>query len=161
MRRPPMPEHGCMKQIVPVLATVLAFLGSCCVSHAGTASASFKVSVRMLHSDRVEVLSEPPELEITGHDIARGYVEVMQPVVLSVATSSPSFTLVLARVGAHVRAVHVRGLPDDVRFTSDSVVVWPASARSEKLELRVVFQLAPGLEPGKYPWALRASNLAL
>ena len=156
-----MREHGFVQRpsFLLVLALVLLFLAG--QSRAGTASASLKITVRVVHVHQVQVLSQPADFEVTERDIARGYVDVPSPMVVSVVTDSPSFKLVLARTGAHVRGVRVEGLPEEVRFTSDAAVVWQATARAQTLQLRVQFDLAPGLTPGKYPWALMATSLAL
>jgi hypothetical protein len=154
-------EHAGMKRALPVVSLVLVLLAYVGASRAGTASTSLTIAVRILHFSKIQVLSQPPDFEVTEQHIASGYVDVPLPMVVSVATNSPTFTIVLTKAGGHVQRVQVEGLAERVRFTSDSAVVWQATSMAETLRLRVRFELAPGLTPGKYPWALLVSSLAL
>ncbi len=55
---------------------------------AGSASAPMHVSVNVMARAIVTVDSVPAAVEVTGSDIARGYVDVIAPVVIRVRTNS-------------------------------------------------------------------------
>lgn len=144
-------------------SVVLALLAAACLpSHSGgSQSAPLMITVRVVEFTRVRVLSQPQVLEITALDVARGYVEPREPLLIEVETNAPAYTMVLSKAGEHVRGVEVAGLGTQLRFQSDTTVTRKPGARQETLQLRVRFALDRELGPGTYPWALQLSTMTM
>jgi hypothetical protein len=118
----------------------------------------FAVSATVRAVANIELRSAPTELEISGADLKRGFIEVVQPTQLTVRSNSPSgFALEVLTVAPMVSSMNIQGLNSDLALGADGGTIvqrWQRPAVTN-LSLRFRFTLAPGLVAGSYPWPVR------
>jgi hypothetical protein len=121
----------------------------------------FSVSVTVRAVANMEIKSAPAGLEISGTDLQRGFIDVSQPMQLTVRSNSASgFALdVLTVASPMVSSMVVEGLNSDLALGADggTIVQRWEHPQAVNLSLRFRFALAPGLAAGNYPWPLRLS----
>jgi hypothetical protein len=107
----------------------------------------------------LRVLSQTA-MSITSEDVQRGYVEVSEPQEIVVTCNlRQEYMLRLEIILPHIRRATVstgRASADSRSFGTEGLS-WPqpptspATSKSD-LQIRYRFDLAPGLQPGNYPW---------
>jgi hypothetical protein len=144
-----------------------AFLGLALLAGAGCAQADgasvpMQVTAVVRQFFRLQVVSQPQVIQVSQRDVARGYVDVPEPVRLAVeSNSSNGYAIQFARHGDEFRAAQVQGLGQEVEVDSQAAMHWKPAARRETLEFRFRLRLAPQLRPGEYPWPIQVSMSAV
>ena len=119
----------------------------------------FSVSVTVRAVANMEIQSAPHELTVSSADLERGFIDVVQPTQLIVRSNSPNgFALdVMTVASPMVSSMVVEGLNSDLALGAEggTVVQRWEHPQAVNLSLRFRFALAPGLQPGEYPWPLR------
>ncbi|WP_167772832.1 hypothetical protein [Ramlibacter humi] len=121
------------------------------------ADASQLLTVRAVVMGRttVQVHDAPARLEVTARDVERGYVDARQPVTVAVHSNVPSGVMLQFLCAGEVA---VQAMVDGARAGAPMVLAWQRQPR--QLVMHVRFVLAPGAQPGSYPWPLRVSAAA-
>lgn len=143
----------------------IALMVAAGVSGSGVSGASARdvhsaltVSVTVRAVANIELQSAPTGLEITGADLKRGYIDVVQPTQLTVRSNSPSgFALEVLTITPMLASMIVAGLNDDLALGADggTIVQRWQKPQAVNLSLKFRFALAPGLVAGTYPWPVR------
>jgi hypothetical protein len=119
----------------------------------------FSVGVTVRAVANMEIKSAPAGLTVSSADLERGFIDVTQPMQLTVRSNSPSgFALdVLTVATPMVSSMVVEGLNSDLAMGADggTIVQRWEHPRAVNLSLKFRFALTPGLAPGEYPWPLR------
>lgn len=162
MTLPPMGSFDAleMKRPISCIATVVAaclVMGAAQPVGAGERSAQMAVGATVLASTRIDAESSPQQLEVSAADLARGYVEVLgatqlvitntdrRGYLLSVWPQVQVFSSVTVRNGDIRAELAAHGGEIFERRWGQKIFV--------ALDFR--FVLAPGVEPGVYPWPVR------
>jgi len=147
-----------MKRLAEVLL-LLAAVPS--VAAAGETRASFLVSATVLARASLETVSQPAMLEVSGDDVARGYLDVAA--AYRVSSNDPSGYMVrLAPRTGLTRSVEVAGLATSIVMTDQVVeVIQPAARRPQRLDLRFRLVLAENAVPGTYAMPVQVSVATL
>jgi hypothetical protein len=137
-------------------AALLLAVGVGCVlpsqAPAQSAAARQRVEVRV-HVPalaQLRVLSQPAWMDITEADVARGYVEVGEPVELEVVGNlRHGVPLAFVPLDGQVLAAH----PTPHRALMDG-----AGLRREVVRVRLRFDLAAGARAGRHAWPVQVSS---
>ncbi|MDP9090399.1 MAG: hypothetical protein M3O26_16855 [Pseudomonadota bacterium] len=120
--------------------------------------ADLNVSVTVRAIAKIETQSAPAGLPISDADLQRGFIDVVQPTILTVRSNSPSgFSLEVLTVAPVLSAMRVVGLTSDLMLGAEGGTIikrWQ-KPQSVDLSLKFRFTLAPGLRAGDYPWPVR------
>jgi hypothetical protein len=119
-------------------------------------SFSVGATVRAVADIRQE--SSPTGLNITGADLQRGYIDVVQPTLLTVHSNSPNgFALDVLTVAPMLSSMLIEGLNTDLSLGAEGGTIVQRWQKPEtvNLSLKFRFMLVPGLVAGSYPWPLR------
>jgi hypothetical protein len=142
---------------VPRIAFAAAALALSAPPAARADSHRIEVRAVVARVASVSALRTPAQVVVTADDVARGYVEIAQPVEVGIRTNDPSGVVLGFELGSPlVRAVHFDG--EDLRLSvaagAAAVRVPTAGAglRSRTLRLRTRLELAPGARPGVIAW---------
>lgn len=144
------------------LAGLVALAGlATSLAHANSQT-ELKLTVLIRKHASLQVLSQPSSIQITGADVARGYVEVATPVQVAVKSNTEQgYLLVFDNQGDFFRQARVRGLPTDVQLgTSGGAVAQRASGRGMSqvtLALAFRFELSQAAREGVYAWPMQLS----
>ncbi len=126
---------------------------------AETARARIAVSVTVIRPATVQSASLPSELEISGADIRRGYVEWRPATQLTVGNNNPvGFVLDVlptARIFSQVEISASGERRATLGADGGRIVGWRGSGAGDPLLLTFRFKLQPDIAPGRYPWPLR------
>ena len=140
--------------LAAVFATAPAVLGE-------SPSARMNVSVQVVARAAVTVDSVP-EIEITAADLARGYVDVAQPLQFRVRTNSRAGCLLqVTRLDESFSAVELSFGNTLMTVAHESWIVRPYVPGGESVSASVRVRLAPGAMPGRHPLPLALSASAL
>ena len=136
-----------------------AFLVPAIPARAGMVSASLSVSVVVPARALLSVESQPPGLEITEEDVARGWVEP-PPSSVRVRTNSPNgWLLEFEPLHDPYRSLLVTGLGSTAQVGGAGG--WLAQPYTGKTvvtaELRYRIVLSKDARPGVYPWPVALS----
>ena len=107
---------------------------------------------------KIELRSAPSDLEISGADLKRGFIDVTQPTQLTVRSNSPSgFALEVMTVAPMLSSMNIQGLNSDLALGADGGTIVQRWQKPQvvNLSLKFRFTLAPGLIAGDYPWPVR------
>jgi hypothetical protein len=118
----------------------------------------FSVSTTVRAVANIELQSAPAGLEISGADLKRGFIDVIQPTQLTVRSNSPSgFALEVLTVTPMLSSMIVEGLDSDLALGAEggTIVQRWQKPQAVNLSLKFRFTLAPGLVAGTYPWPVR------
>ena len=119
---------------------------------------NFSVSATVRAVANLELQSAPTGLEISGADLQRGFIDVLQPTQLTVRSNSASgFALEVLTVAPMLSSMIIEGLDSDLTLGADggTIVQRWQKPRLVNLSLKFRFTLAPGLIAGSYPWPVR------
>jgi hypothetical protein len=139
------------------LAATLLGLCASATLNAGESHATLNVSITVPPITRLEVLSQASTLQITAEDRQRGYVEVSEPMRLSVYSNDRNgFALVVLPMSPLIRAIAVRGMGAEVVLGATGGRIVERWDRPQATALALTFRLAlaPGAVPGVYTWPL-------
>ena len=106
----------------------------------------------------IELQSAPAGLDISAADLRRGYIEVMQPIQVTVHSNSPNgYALEVLTVAPVLTSMIVEGLNSELALGAEggTVVQRWQKPQAVNLSLKFRFELAPGLSAGSYPWPVR------
>ena len=146
-------------------AAALCMLPTALSHAAGAAEGQMMVTARVLKYLRLQVVSQPPTVDITAADIARGWMEVPQRMQITVESNAPEgYALALANHSTAIRLVKVSGLGPELQLSTESTAFRQASTRGmarDVLGLGFRFDLAPGAQPGPHAWPIQVSVLPL
>jgi len=116
------------------------------------------VSVIVRPVAHIELQSAPAGLDISAADLRRGYIEVMQPIQVTVRSNSPNgYALEVLTVAPVLTSMIVEGLNSELALGAEggTVVQRWQKPQAVNLSLKFRFELAPGLSAGSYPWPVR------
>jgi hypothetical protein len=137
--------------LAPLLIAALA--------HAGTARARIGVSVMVVRPATMRSESTPSELAISAADIKRGYLEQRHATEVFVENNSAvAFAIDVvpaARLFSQVQISASGGKRATFGPDGGQLVGWLGGRSPDPLVLDFRLKLAPGTEPGHYPWPLR------
>lgn len=129
--------------------------------HAESVSAPMNVSAQVL-ARAVVTVDSMPEVEITAADIARGYVDLAQPVQFRVRTNSRSGCLLqVAKTDETFAAVELAFGNTSMTVGQESWIARPYVAGGESVTASVRIRLAPGASLGRHALPLAFSASAL
>ena len=118
----------------------------------------FSVSVIVRPVAHIELQSAPAGLDISAADLRRGYIEVMQPIQVTVRSNSPNgYALEVLTVAPVLTSMIVEGLNSELALGAEggTVVQRWQKPQAVNLSLKFRFELAPGPSAGSYPWPVR------
>jgi hypothetical protein len=119
------------------------------------------VSATVLARASLETVSQPAMLEVSGDDVARGYLDVAAAYRVSSNDPSGYMVRLAPRIGL-TRSVEVAGLSTPIVMTDQSVeVIQPAALRPQRLDLRFRLVLAENAVPGTYAMPVQVSVATL
>ena len=131
---------------------------------AGQGSALLGVHAQVPPRAVMQVDYEPPTLELTASDVARGYIEVGRGSRLRVTSNSPTGFAIDVRPRLNIFAsvtIHASGLDALVGPDGGTVVARGRRGRQIATDLSYRFTLPEHIAPGSYPWPLALSVRAL
>ena len=117
---------------------------------AETRTAQMTVSVTVIARAVVDVEQMPAAIEVTADDVARGYVEVKEPMVIRVRTNSRSGYMLHADKRDETFSAVELSLPG-ASMTISSHESWiqrPYVRGGDAIPVRAVLRLAPGTTAG-------------
>ena len=138
----------------------IALIAAASVTAAGARDthSGFAVSATVRAVANIELRSAPTDLEISGADLRRGFIDVVQPTQLTVRSNSPAgFALEVLTVAPMLSSMNIQGLNSDLALGADGGTIVQRWQKPEviNLSLKFRFTLAPGLVAGNYPWPVR------
>jgi hypothetical protein len=145
---------------IAVIAISVACAASAPAAAHAAGHATLHVSATVLKRASLQLLSQPSRVVITDADIARGYVDVSDPLQLAIICNSASgYLLDFATVTDFAQNISIRGLANEVQLSpAGGLVARPASAPDvtrETLTLSFRFVLSRSVQPGIYHWPVR------
>jgi hypothetical protein len=132
------------------------------MAHARETQARLAVTATVSPVVRIEAESVPRAFDVSAADIAKGYVDVIEPVRVRVHSNGPGYALDVVTVAPLISAMIIRGPGGEQRLGGEGgtwVERWAAAAMPHAgtaetvMHLRLI--LAPNLAAGRYPWPLR------
>ena len=138
----------------------IALIVAASVTAAGArdAHSNLSVSATVRAIANIERQSAPTALQISGADLQRGFIDVVQPTQLTVRSNSPrGFALEVLTVAPMLSSMTIEGLNSDLSLGADggTIVQRWQKPQAVNLSLKFRFTLAPGLTAGDYPWPVR------
>lgn len=127
---------------------------------AGSTSALMSVRVQVQARTLLNVESQPPSLDLTEADLARGYVEVPAAARIRVRSNDPNGYLLDFEVAAGpFTAIEVTGLGPAAQISATGGWLAQPFAGTQPVtsELTYRFLLAGNVRPGTYPWPVSLS----
>lgn len=145
------------------LAWVVAAMTACAAlglpAAALAATGSMGVTAHVRAWTRVETTGAPAVLAVTAQDVERGWVDVREPVVLTVRSNAQRGPALVVFTGGNlVRQSVLTGFSDPVSFgPAQATIQLPPQRPVEQVryQLQVRLQLAAGVAPGEYAFPLR------
>lgn len=141
----------------PAIRWILSGALLTCV--AGVQADTADLIVRAVIRPRVTVrmVTPPPALQITEHDLATGYVDAPAPLSLAVSSNTTRGVLLMfASVSEHVQRTEVTGPQGTVLLgAAGGAILVPDVQPRRLLDLRFRFYLSPETPPGRYAWPLQ------
>ncbi len=130
------------------------------VAEAKDARTTMTVSATVNAIARLDAQSAPADIQLSGADVARGYIDVAEPLTLVVRSNSASgFAMDLMTVTPMLSSIVVHGLDSDQVLGAEGGTIVQRWQRPQVVNLSLKFRLvlAPGLTPGRYAWPLRVA----
>lgn len=151
------PRHAASRRS-PALPLAAVVLCHAALVAADTHGGSFPVMARVLPVARLVAVASPAGFTVTPDDVRRGYVNVVEPVRLQVASNSRAgFQLDVHNLAQDIPSLHLEGLgaPVDLPGEGGTVVQrWSAPSQAA-VTLRFTFRLNEAIAPGSYPWPVQ------
>ena len=139
------------------LAFAAAALGASAPPAALAGTHSIQVEATVVRHASISAFRAPQQVEVTAEDVARGYVELAQPVEVEIRTNNPGGVM----LGFNVNSPQVAGARfegEDLQLSvaaGAAVLMVPKTGvglRRQTLRLRTRLVLAPGAKPGVIAW---------
>lgn len=149
MQRRPFPRRS-TAAVLPAVAAACMLLPLQALAQ--TVSARQRVEVR-LHVPavaQVRVLSQPAWMEITHADLARGYVEVGEPLQVEVTGN--------LRQGVPLDFIPADGPVVAAHATPGVALLGGTGLRREVVQVRLRLDLAPDARAGRHAWPVQVSS---
>lgn len=117
------------------------------------------VSATVLPYARLTDVAVPATMAVSAGDVARGYVEVVEPTKLAVAHNTAGYVLEVHSLLPIASRIEVYGLPEQVRLegTGGSIEHRSPPSIDERVALTYRLVLTPDTRAGDYPWPLHLS----
>ena len=146
--------------LLGVIAALLWPVYSSAESQTGTSSARASLDFRIVIPAivRVKAIAQPDTLQITGSDIARGYIDLEAGSSVTLTTNSPLGYLLTARYDRQLlAAIEVRMSNENMNTNSGigSMRMASAFAVDKVVPISYRLYLAEGIAPGVYQWPVR------
>jgi hypothetical protein len=155
-----------MRRRLTLLPLLVALAAVTAPLYAGSNSAEMNVSVTVIARTILTIDSQPAAIEVTPTDIAQGYLDVPQAVAFRVRSNARGgyalglqpipFPFAAAEVQWGTQVTVVQGGTDWATYLSH-----PYQQGGSVGVLAVRLRLAPGAEPGSYPWPVQVSASSL
>ena len=150
------------RRIIAAAATAIALMSLTALYSpqvAAASSATVHIHVTVMKHASITGLRAPREVELAAADIARGYLDVQQPIEIDLRTNNPEgVILAFSMNSAAIASASLRNATDVLEITDGAVNLRvPKDApgvQSKTLSLRVRLNLARGLQPGTIAWPL-------
>jgi hypothetical protein len=134
-------------------------------SPAGEAYARFTVSATVEPYASLVIRGAPDVLTVTPADVARGYLDLPQPLGLRVQSNSRSgYLLTVSNSLPGLAGLRIDGLGDPVSLEAAGGSIaehWTTPEHTAAVTLRLRLLLDAAVTPGTYPWPLHLSAAAL
>ena len=145
-------------RFVATLALALAITPSLSAEQ----SATMRVSAQVLARAVLDIRSQPAEVVVTAEDVARGYVDVAQPVELHVRTNSRSgYLLQVSNMSETFSSVELAFGDTSMNVAHEGWVTRPYVAGGEHVTAKMRVRLAAGTMTGRHPLPVQLSATAL
>lgn len=143
------------KRVTPVIL-LAAFVAATPLA-AASKSASLTVSVEVIARTIMTVDSQPAAVEVTAGDIARGYIEFPSSVVFHVRSNAANGYVIQFQplLGPFTRADVTYGGSFAAVGADGAWLSQPYQQGTTSGSFSVKLTLAPGSQPGSYPWPVR------
>jgi len=117
------------------------------------------LSARVLSRTSIDMQRVPEHLVISPQDVARGYVDMQEPVELVIRSNHPGAVFLgFTRLAGYLQAIDVGASEGGAPLSVESgAVVLPQigpGLRTRTVSLRLRFMLAPGTTAGTIPFPL-------
>jgi len=154
-------RHSEPAHALRVIVALLLMTGAS-AANARETQARLAVTATVSPIVRIEAESAPRALEVSATDIAKGYVDVIEPLRVRVHSNGPGYALDLVTVEPLISAMIIRGPGGEQRLGGEggtwverfAPAAMPRSGTAETvMHFRLI--LAPNLAAGRYPWPLR------
>ncbi|MDD2582709.1 MAG: hypothetical protein PHR66_12020 [Desulfuromonadaceae bacterium] len=163
-------EHGIHLQQMLVAAALSAVVSISSLdreaeagSSGNTSSATVHVSATVRPIAIAKVLYQQQQMEITGKDIAQGYVEIPNGSRIEVRSNNPSgYLLSIENQGGPFRDVYVSGLGSEVQLNGGTgwvLMSYTQMPRTMDVSYRIM--LSDDAKPGSYPWPFQVSAVLI
>lgn len=149
------------QRLTAVALAGLALSGALHLPAAAADRTRIHVQASVLHRAAIERQRVPQHVEISAQDVARGYVELDEPVEVGIRANHP-VSIGFALRSAQLAAVDVRAVEGgELREAGVLVAHKERGLRTQRVALRLRLQLAPGATPGAiaFPLALTLEPL--
>jgi hypothetical protein len=141
------------RRLIAVAAAGLSLLAAAPVAQAG-GSHVIQVEATVLRKAAISALRTPAYLMVTQADVARGYVEVSEPIEVDVSTNNPGGVM----LGLQSKDPTVKSAEflNDGGATSEPLHVQKAGVglSTQTVRLRARVRLGPDASPGRLAWPL-------
>lgn len=145
-----------------VNAALLTFVLIASTASADSPNARMNVSVQVMARAVVSVDSQPGDIVVTAADIARGYVDVTEPLRLRVRTNSLRGCLLqVSKTSETFAAVELSFGNVSMSVANQSWIARPHVAGGETVSATIRVRLAAGAEAGRHPLPVEVSAVAL
>ena len=137
---------------------LVALMAATSTASTDQAQTSLGVSTHVVAIARIDLVNSEPVLLITDEDLQRGFVDIPEPLHLTVYSNSRNgYFLDVLPVSPVFSTVSVQGLDSVVLLPADGGTVTQRWGRPQTvaLALRFRFTLVDGMEPGRYSWPVR------
>ncbi len=148
------------RQRLHAARAALVIASSWVAADAKDARTTITVSATVNAIARVEAQSAPADIQVSGADVERGYIDVGEPLTLVIRSNSPTgFVMDLMTVTPMLSSLVIHGLASDQVLGAEGGAIVQRWQRPQVAKLSLTFRLvlAPGLMAGRYPWPLRVA----
>ena len=143
-------------QPLPRAAVLLAGLvvGSLC---GADTRGLLPVSATVMPYARLTAVVAPTSFAVSAEDVARGYVDIVEPTTFAVAHNTRGYVLEVYALLPIAAEIDVYGLPQQVRLagTGGSIEHHTTGTSGEQVALTYRVVLGPDARTGTYPWPLQ------
>jgi len=137
---------------------ILALAGGCAALGAAESRTQIAVSATVVSQAHVDELQGPAAITVTALDVARGFLDVPEPVQLRITCNSRAgYELELNSLLPLFRTITIKGFGDAIEMPLDGTTLTRRGPQTQPVVLTLGFRLtlAHGIAPGRYDWPLR------
>ena len=148
------------RKLITLAAASLAIGGGMLPAQNASADATrLNIQATVLEHTSISRLSVPSSLAVSAEDVARGYIELDEPVTIDVRTNNAAGAILgFSMRSPMVRSVTLNGAGNGVAVSeagaSLRVAKQGTGLSTQSLTLRVRIELAPDAQPGTLAWPL-------